>query len=76
MRDEFNFSITFCCFQQVSPEYFYDEEFASKVAEEINKRASLFVKLGAEKAEKFGNRLWYLGDYLREAFEKYAAAYC
>ncbi|RUT00784.1 hypothetical protein DSM106972_071930 [Dulcicalothrix desertica PCC 7102] len=61
-----------CCFQQVSPESFYDEEFAAKVAEEINKRAPLFIELGADSAEEFGNPLWYLHDYLREAFEKYA----
>jgi hypothetical protein len=60
-----------CCFQQVSPESFYDEEFASKVAAQINKRAPLFIKLGAEKAEEFNNPLWYLSDYVREAFEKY-----
>ncbi|OKH49260.1 hypothetical protein NIES2101_21335 [Calothrix sp. HK-06] len=62
-----------CCFQQVSPESFYDEEFSSKVAEEINKRVPLFVELGAEKAEEFNNPLWYLRDYVREAFEKYTA---
>lgn len=61
-----------CCFQQVSPEFFHNEEFASNVAEEINKRAPLFIELGAEKAEEFGEPLWYLRNYVREAFEKYA----
>lgn len=62
----------FCSFQQVSPEYFYDEEFASKVASEINKRAPLFIELGAEKTSEFGEPLWYLSNYVRNAFEKYA----
>lgn len=58
-----------CCFQQVSPESFYNnEEFADKVAKEINKRTPLFIELGADEAEEFGKPMWYLGDYLREAF--------
>jgi hypothetical protein len=85
--DEFNFNIeeysdetdllslsesNFCSFQQVSPEDFYDEEFASKVALEINKRAPLFIELGGEKDSEFDEPLWYLSNYLRDAFEKYA----
>ncbi|GJD22809.1 hypothetical protein RIVM261_077650 [Rivularia sp. IAM M-261] len=62
----------FCSFQQVSPEHFYDEEFALKVASEINKRVPLFIELGAEKASEFGEPLWYLSNYVRNAFEKYA----
>lgn len=62
-----------CCFQQVSPEFFRNEEFASNVAEEINKRAPLFIELGAKKAEEFSEPLWYLRDYVKEAFEKYPA---
>ncbi|OKH49267.1 hypothetical protein NIES2101_21370 [Calothrix sp. HK-06] len=61
-----------CSIQQASPEDFYDEEFASLVASEINKRRPLFIELGAEKAEEFGEPLWYLRNYVREAFEKYA----
>ena len=33
----------------------------------------ILSKLGAEKAEEFNNPLWYLRDYVRKAFEKYAA---
>lgn len=63
----------FCSFQQVSPEDFYDEEFASKVASEINKRSPLFIELGAGKASEFSEPIWYIGNYLKEAFEKYVA---
>jgi hypothetical protein len=52
-------------------------ELANKVAQEINKRTSLLIELGelgVEKSEDFSEPLWYISDYLREAFEKHKSS--
>jgi predicted nucleic-acid-binding Zn-ribbon protein len=56
---------------ETGEDYLQNVDFAEKVAKEINKRTSLFIELGAEKAEEFGEPLWYLSSYVREAFEKH-----
>jgi len=59
-------------YPQTSENYFQkNAEFAEKVAEEISKRTSLLIELGASNAEEFGEPIWYLSNYLKKAFEKY-----
>jgi hypothetical protein len=58
------------CYLEMLEGYQHDAEFAKKVAKEINERTEMFIELGAEKSEEFGESLWYIGSYLREKFEK------
>lgn len=60
-------------YPQTGEKYAHNSEFAEKVASIINQRTDLFIELGVEKFQEFGDPLWYIIDYIKEEFEKYNA---
>ena len=60
-------------YPETGREYLLNSELAEKVASIINQRNALYIELGAERSAEFGDPLWYIYDYLKEAFKKYNA---